>query len=67
MTTENEGTRRSTPVRIEIRFRLLIPSGRHTLVTTSIGIRVCVSILDRLEGPLDLPEEEDDTKIFELG
>ncbi|KAF8498656.1 spinocerebellar ataxia type 10 protein domain-containing protein, partial [Russula emetica] len=39
----------------------------YTLVTTSIGIRVCVSILDRLEGPLDLPEEEDDTKIFELG
>lgn len=39
----------------------------HTLVATSIGIRVCVFILGRLEGPLDLPEEEDDTKIFELG
>ncbi|KAF8479771.1 spinocerebellar ataxia type 10 protein domain-containing protein, partial [Russula ochroleuca] len=33
----------------------------HTLVTTSIGIRVCVSILDRLEG------QEDETKVFELG
>jgi ataxin-10 len=45
----------------------LSPSGRHTLVTTTIGIRVCVSILDRLEGPLDLPELEDETKVFELG
>ncbi|KAH9995595.1 spinocerebellar ataxia type 10 protein domain-containing protein [Russula vinacea] len=39
----------------------------HTLVTTSIGIRVCVLILDRLEGPKDLPELEDETEVFELG
>jgi hypothetical protein len=33
-------------------------------VTTSIGIRVCASILDRLEGLLD---GSDETKVFELG
>ena len=42
-------------------------SGRHALVTTSIGIRICVSILDKLEGPKDVPELEGETKVFELG
>ncbi|KAH9993736.1 hypothetical protein BJV74DRAFT_884332 [Russula compacta] len=36
-------------------------------VTASIGIRVCVSILDRLEGLLEPSELEDETKVFELG
>lgn len=39
----------------------------YTLVTTSIGVRVCVSILDRLEGLLDCPESGDEGKVFELG
>ncbi|KAI9464612.1 spinocerebellar ataxia type 10 protein domain-containing protein [Lactarius psammicola] len=39
----------------------------YALVTTSIGVRVCVSILDRLEGPLDRPESGDEEKVFELG
>jgi len=39
----------------------------HALVTTSIGIRVCVSILDRLEGLSDVSELEDEAKAFELG
>jgi ataxin-10 len=43
------------------------PSDRHTLVTTSIGIRVCASILDRLEGLSDASELGDKTKAFELG
>ncbi|KAH9004705.1 spinocerebellar ataxia type 10 protein domain-containing protein [Lactarius hatsudake] len=39
----------------------------YTLVSTSIGVRVCVSILDRLEGLLDCPESGDEGKAFELG
>jgi len=39
----------------------------HTLVTTSIGIRVCISILDRLEGLSDVAELEDEARVFELG
>ncbi|KAI9511595.1 spinocerebellar ataxia type 10 protein domain-containing protein [Russula earlei] len=43
-------------------------SGRgHALVTTSIGIRVCISVLDRLEAFSDASELEDGGKIFELG
>ncbi|KAH9967286.1 spinocerebellar ataxia type 10 protein domain-containing protein [Russula dissimulans] len=39
----------------------------HALVTTSIGIRVCVSVLDRLEDLSDVSELEDKGKAFELG
>ncbi|KAI0305904.1 spinocerebellar ataxia type 10 protein domain-containing protein [Multifurca ochricompacta] len=37
------------------------------LVTTGTGIRVCISILDRLDGLSDLPESGDEGKVFELG
>lgn len=39
----------------------------YALVTTSTGVRVCVSILDRLDGLLDRPESGDEGKAFELG
>ena len=68
MAAENEGTR-GVPHPFALKFGSKFHPHfvRYTLVTTSIGIRVCVSVLDGLEGPLDLPEEEGDTKIFELG
>ncbi|KAH9066665.1 spinocerebellar ataxia type 10 protein domain-containing protein, partial [Lactarius vividus] len=42
-------------------------SQRARVLTTSIGVRVCVSILDRLEGLSDCPESGDEGKVFELG
>ncbi|KAH9975922.1 hypothetical protein BGW80DRAFT_1295329 [Lactifluus volemus] len=39
----------------------------HALITTAIGVRVCVSILDRLEDLLDHSELGDEGKVFELG
>lgn len=39
---------------------------RYALVSTSIGVRVCVSILDKVEGLLDRPDSEDEGKVFEL-
>ncbi|KAI0255847.1 spinocerebellar ataxia type 10 protein domain-containing protein [Lactifluus subvellereus] len=39
----------------------------HALVNTSIGVRVCVSILDRLQALLDHSESGDEGKVFELG
>jgi len=38
----------------------------YALATTSIGVRVCVSILDKLEGLVDRPELGDEGKVFEL-
>lgn len=60
--------RRPMSATYEIRLTRFPPhSDRHALVATSIGIRVCASILDKLEGLLDLSEREDETKVFELG
>ena len=39
---------------------------RYALVSTSIGVRVCVSILDKVVGLLDRPDSEDEGKVFEL-
>ncbi|KAN0137198.1 Spinocerebellar ataxia type 10 domain containing protein [Lactarius tabidus] len=38
----------------------------NALVSTSIGVRVCVSILDKVEGLLDRPDSGDESKVFEL-
>lgn len=38
----------------------------NALVSTSIGVRVCVSILDKVEGLLDRPDSGDEGKVFEL-
>jgi len=38
----------------------------YAIVSTSIGVRVCVSILDKLEGLVDRPDSGDESKVFEL-
>ena len=47
-------------------FLTPVNSNRYALVTTSIGVRVCVSILDKLDGLVDRPESGDEEKVFEL-
>ncbi|KAI0272467.1 spinocerebellar ataxia type 10 protein domain-containing protein [Gloeopeniophorella convolvens] len=39
----------------------------RVLISATMGVRICVSILDRLESLLDLPESGDDGKVFDLG